>query len=171
MQFRTIELPRDSAICVAFRRDSYACSFTDAGKFDRENGADGNSYLDWLATRIAEFPQGFVHVWRDNEIIGQIEMRPRGSPSIGYVNLFYLVPSARGRGLGESLNHYALSVFASLGVQKLQLTVSPSNERAVRFYIKQGWQDLGPRPGHENVHLMERNYAIPIPAVHSSAVI
>src|SRR5579863_4226961 len=110
LQFRTIELPRDSAICVDFRRDSYACSFPEAGKFDREHGPDGQSYLEWLATRIAEFPEGFVHVWRNTgirqAIIGQIEMRPRGNPSIGYVNLFYLVPSARGRGLGEALNQY-----------------------------------------------------------------
>jgi ribosomal protein S18 acetylase RimI-like enzyme len=98
-------------------------------------------------------------------------MRPRGSPPAGYVNLFYLVPSVRGLGFGESLHEYALSVFAGLGLQKLQLSVSPLNERAVRFYRKHGWQDLGPRAGHPDVHLMERSYALSTPAASSSALI
>jgi ribosomal protein S18 acetylase RimI-like enzyme len=151
MQFRTIELPRDSAVSVRFRRDSFACSFTDPERFDRENGPDGRVYLDWLAARIAEFPQGFIHAWLKDEIVGQIEMRPRGSPPIGYINLFYLIPTLRGTGLGESLHRYALSVFAGT----LQLSVSPSNGRAIAFYRKHGWKDLGPRPGHADVHLME----------------
>jgi ribosomal protein S18 acetylase RimI-like enzyme len=72
-------------------------------------------------------------VWRNDEIIGQIEMRPHGSPPIGYVNLFYLIPAARGSGTAESLHEYAVSVFAGLGLEKLQLSVSPSNERAIGF--------------------------------------
>ena len=144
LQFRTIDLARDSGICVRFRRDSYACSFGDARRLDEQ------SYLDWLAIRIAEFPEGFVHVLRDNEIVGQMEMRPHG-----YINLFYLVPAVRGSGLADSLHEYALSVFAGLGLQKLQLSVSPSNARAIGFYHKQGWRDLGPRPDHDDVQLME----------------
>lgn len=84
-----------------------------------------------------------------------MEMRPRGSPPIGYVNLFYILPAVRGSGLGESLHEYALSVFANLGIKKLQLSVRPSNGRAIGFYRKHGWQDLGPRPGHDDVRLME----------------
>jgi ribosomal protein S18 acetylase RimI-like enzyme len=155
LEFRTIQLPRDSDICVRFRRDSFACSFAGAGRFDREYGPGGEAYLEWLATRIAEFPQGFVHIWRSGEIIGQIEGRPRGEPPVGYVNLFYLAPALRGRGLGLSLHQYAVSIFKSAGVETLELSVSPSNGRAVAFYRKHGWRDLGPRENHPEVHLME----------------
>ena len=147
LQFRTIALARDSDICVLFRRDSYTCSFGDGRKLDQQ------SYLDWLAIRIGEFPIGFVHVWRDSEIIGQRELRPHG-----YINLFYLIPAVRGSGLADSLHDYALSVFAGLGLQKLQLSVSPSNARAIAFYLKHGWRDLGPRPGHDDVRLMELTF-------------
>jgi len=36
-----------------------------------------------------------------------------------------------------------------------QLSVSPTNARALAFYRKHGWRDLGLRPGRDNVHLME----------------
>jgi ribosomal protein S18 acetylase RimI-like enzyme len=153
--FLQIQMPRDANTCVKFRRDSYACSFSDPERFDRECGRDGDLYLDWLSARIKEFPEGFVHVWRMGEIVGQMEMRPRGNPAFGYINLFYLVPAVRGTGLSQSLHQYALSVFASLGLGLLQLSVSRSNPRAPAFYRKHGWQDLGPRQGYHGIHLME----------------
>lgn len=153
-RFLTIQLPRDADTCVRFRRDSYACSFSNPERFDRDCGQDGGLYLDWLAGRVAEFPQGFVHVWERGEIIGQMEMRPRGNPPFGYINLFYLVPEVRGSGLGRSLHHYARSVFTSLGFDRLQLNVSPSNQRAIAYYRKHGWQDQGPREDDQDVHWM-----------------
>jgi ribosomal protein S18 acetylase RimI-like enzyme len=155
LQFHTINLPRDASVCASFRRDSYACSFTDPERFAKDCGNDGERYLDWLAVRVAEFPVGFIHVWRNGQIVGQMEMQVRNKLGIGYINLFYLVPEVRGTGIAEALNHYAVSVFSNLGVLRLQLSVSPSNARAMRFYIRQGWRDLGPRPGHEDIHLME----------------
>jgi hypothetical protein len=35
------------------------------------------------------------------------------------------------------------------------LSVSPTNERAVRYYQRHGWLDRGPRPGAPHVHEME----------------
>lgn len=154
-RFLTIQLPRDADTCVRFRRDSYACSFSGPERFDRDCGQDGGLYLDWLAARIAEFPSGFVHVWERGEIIGQMEMRARRSPPFGYINLFYLVPGVRGSGLGQSLHDYALSLFTGLGIARLQLSVSPSNLRAIAFYRKHGWHDLGPREGDQEIHVME----------------
>ena len=94
-------------------------------------------------------------MWLRDRIVGQVEMRPRGEPRIGYVNLFYLVPELRGSGAGASLQGYAVDVFQKNGVSKLQLSVSPSNERAAAFYRKFGWEDLGARPDHPDVNLME----------------
>jgi GNAT superfamily N-acetyltransferase len=46
-----------------------------------------------------------VHVLLAGEIVGQIEMgRFRLDPSIGYVNLFYLMPDFQGKGLGAQLD-------------------------------------------------------------------
>jgi ribosomal protein S18 acetylase RimI-like enzyme len=69
--------------------------------------------------------------------------------------LFYLVPEVRGSGAGGALHEYAVAVSASAGVQRLHLNVSPTNRRALGYYRKHGWVDLGPHPGREEVHLME----------------
>ena len=69
LEFRRIELPRDRGVCETFRRDSFACSFKDPERFERECGKDGSSYIDWLTTRMAEFPAGFLYVWRNGDIM------------------------------------------------------------------------------------------------------
>lgn len=46
-------------------------------------------------------------------------------------------------------------MFQKLGVSRAQLSVSLSNHKAVAYYHKHGWVDLGSRPGHPEVHLMD----------------
>jgi ribosomal protein S18 acetylase RimI-like enzyme len=155
LRFETIDVQRHGDVCVRFRRDSYACSFGDASRFDLESGEDGARYLAWLRQRVSEWPEGAVHVWVGDRIIGQLEMRIRGEERTGYVNLFYLAPEERGTGKGAALHWYAVEVFRRSGVKTVQLSVAPSNVQAIRYYQKHGWVDLGTRPGHEDVHLME----------------
>jgi ribosomal protein S18 acetylase RimI-like enzyme len=151
----TIDLEAHGALCVRFRRDSFVASFGSDDDFVRENGARGEKYLDWLRTRIRDYPEGHVHIWQGDSIVGQIEFRLRGETPVGYVNLFYLVPEARGSGLGDRLHEYILALLRQAGLRKAQLSVSPTNARAVSYYRKHGWTDLGPRPGHDRVNLME----------------
>jgi ribosomal protein S18 acetylase RimI-like enzyme len=155
VRFVPIDLDAHGADCVRFRRDSFVTSFGSNEAFIRESGADGATYLAWLAERIREFPDGFVQVWDGASLVGQIEMRPKGTPPIGYVNLFYLVPDVRGTSLGDALHDYVLGVLRREGIRTAQLSVSPTNARARSYYRKHGWRDLGPRPGHYNVNLME----------------
>jgi ribosomal protein S18 acetylase RimI-like enzyme len=155
LRFVPIDLARHRDVCVRFRRDATICSFGDDGRFERESGADGSGYLDWLRERISELPLGCVHVWQGDEIIGQMEMRHGRTAGSGYVNLFYLVPAQRGMGKSILLHDYAAKLFQSLGKERMQLCVAPANHRAVHFYRKAGWVDLGPRPGQADVHLME----------------
>ncbi len=160
LAFKPIDLDRHADQCVAFRRDSFVCSFGTDDAFSEQSGPDGARYVAWLHERLAELPEGCVHVWASGTIIGQMEMRVRDDPRVGYINLFYLIPSARGGGAGDQLHDYALRLFRKLNVTKLQLSVSPTNRRAVAYYRKHGWHDLGPRPGHEEVHLMELTFPI-----------
>lgn len=154
LRFATIDLERHADVCVAIRRDSYVVSFGNDRRFVEQCGADGSGYLGRMEERIAAYPAGYVHLWRGDEIVGQIEMRvmPDGT---GYVNLFYLAPAVRGAGLGDALHDYATRLFAREGVTTAHLSVSPSNARALRYYAKHGWQDIGPNPrAPEEVHLM-----------------
>lgn len=156
INFISIDLARHAELCLQFRRDSYRCSFPDGEqRFHRENGIDGQGYLNWLQERIAELPQGCVHVVQNQRIVGQLEMRLRQKVRMGYVNLFYLIPEVRGTGLGDELQSYVIQVFQELAVDKVQLSVSPTNDRAMAYYRKHGWRDLGLRSDSSQVHLME----------------
>jgi ribosomal protein S18 acetylase RimI-like enzyme len=151
LDFRVIDLSRDAGTAVAFRRDSYVCSFGSDEAF-----GDVETYLAWLRERIARQPTGHVHVWQGSAIIGQLEMLIHStSPVSGYVNLFYLLPQARGRGLGEALHKYFLQFMQAGGARVARLSVSPGNHRARAYYLEHGWRDLGPRPDDPTVHLME----------------
>jgi ribosomal protein S18 acetylase RimI-like enzyme len=151
LSFRTIELERDAETAVAFRRDSYLCSF---GTDEAFGGVA--AYLAWLRDRIARQPLGQVHVWRGQQIVGQLEMVVQATtPPRGYINLFYLAPEWRGRGLSAALHQYALEFMRDGGASQVRLSVSPSNARALAYYRKYAWRGLGPRPDDASLLLME----------------
>jgi ribosomal protein S18 acetylase RimI-like enzyme len=52
------------------------------------------------------------------------------------------------------LHDYTVTLFRRHGMKQARLSVSPTNARAFAYYRKCGWQDLGPRKGHEHVHEM-----------------
>jgi ribosomal protein S18 acetylase RimI-like enzyme len=150
LSFRTIDLARDAQTAIAFRRDSYLCSFGTDEAFVVED------YLTFLRERIARQPLGHVHVWSEQQIVGQLEMIVRATtPPLGYVNLFYLAAEWRGLGLGSALHQYVVEFMRSAGVALAQLSVSPTNARALAYYRKYSWRDLGPRPDDASVRAME----------------
>jgi ribosomal protein S18 acetylase RimI-like enzyme len=150
-----IDLARDAQACIDFRRDSFFESFATHDGADAEMGADGALYLEKLRARIAEVPEGNCHVWHGDRIVGQTEMRISEDPRMGYVNLFYLVPEFRQRGLGRVLHDHAVAVFAARGKRGLRLSVSRSNARAIAFYRRLGWRRIGQRPNKETMDILE----------------
>ncbi|PYS23601.1 MAG: hypothetical protein DMG11_25290 [Acidobacteria bacterium] len=84
--FKSIDLKAHADVCVQFRRDSFICSLARDGFFDGA-GPNGVDYLEGLRQRQARFPDGYVHLWHRDKIIGQIEMQILEEPRIGYVNL------------------------------------------------------------------------------------
>jgi len=151
-----IDLARHAADCIAFRRDAYLASFGTPHGLEEEMGADNARYLESLRARIAQVPEGNAHLWNGERIVGQTEMRfVEGDDQVGYVNLFYLLPEFRGRGLGRMLHEHAVAVFAGLGRRTLRLSVSTHNAAAIAFYRKLGWVPVGTRPNREPMEIME----------------
>ena len=151
-----IDLARHAAECVAFRRDAYVASFGTPEGIEEEMGADNSLYLESLRARMAQVPEGNAHLWHGERIVGQTEMRfVDGEPDVGYVNLFYLLPGLRGRGLGRMLHEHAVTVFARLGRRTLRLSVSTQNDAAIAVYRKLGWVTVGTRPNREPMEIME----------------
>lgn len=155
--FKTIDLTLHSDICVKFRIDSFVASFGSPEKFYTEGGVEG--YLKWLQAKLDKDPRTVVHAWLDGEIVGQMEMGlRRDDPSKGHVNLFYLRADKRGCGLSKYLDQYAADYFKSIGIKSAMLGVSPTNSRALTYYKKMNWVDLGPHPQHPEIHQMEKKY-------------
>ena len=155
LSFKPIDLDAHAQVCVEFRRDSYICSFG-VDSFFEEAGDKGVNYIERLRLRTSQFRDGYVHAWLGDAIVGQMEMQIRENPPHGYVNLFYLVERLRGQGYGDDLDEYSMRFMAAHGVETARLSVSPTNARALAYYRKHRWRDLGLRPGRDNVHLMER---------------
>ena len=148
-----IDLARHVETCRGFQRDMLLASFGGLEGFD---GDLGPAYDAQLRERCAQLPEGNAHLWHGEDIVGQTEMRLIGDePGTGYVNLFYLVPEARGRGLGRLLHQHAAAVFTARGMRAMRLSVSVRNDAAIAFYRRLGWRAVGMRPNREPMHLME----------------
>ena len=89
LAFRPIDLDTHASTCVAFRRDSFICSFR-VDNFFEEAGPEGVDYIERLRLRTSKFPDGYVHISFGARIVGQMEMQILEEPRRGYVNLFYL---------------------------------------------------------------------------------
>jgi ribosomal protein S18 acetylase RimI-like enzyme len=152
----SIDLGRDGATCVDFRRDAYVATFGTSEGMEAEMGADNALYLAQLRHRLAELPEGNAHLWDGARIVGQAEMRlVEDDATLGYVNLFYVLPELRGRGLGRVLHRHAVRVFSKLGKRAIRLSVSERNAQALAFYRKLGWRDAGSRPHREAMQVLE----------------
>jgi GNAT superfamily N-acetyltransferase len=158
LYFAPINLGEHADLCVRFRLDSYVCSFGSSARFYADNTTD-QGYVDWLRSRMRDLPGSCVHLWRGIEIIGQLEMGRSGENSrIGYVNLCYLVPDARGSGVSSRLDEYLCEFHARLGLERAHLNVSPSNDRAIRFYEKYCWKNRGDDPRYAELLLFEKTF-------------
>jgi len=155
--FRPLRLPADGPLAVQFSEDAFVCSFGTAQRFWAEAGRDGRKWIERLGEKLREDPRNAANAWLEGSIVGQVVLGSSDTqPSAGHVNLYYLVPSWRGRGLARQLDAYAVAVLRDQGYRVATLNVSPTNVPALHFYLCGGWHDLGPRPDAPYVHTMVR---------------
>jgi RimJ/RimL family protein N-acetyltransferase len=159
LEFKTIDLEQHKTTCIKFREDSFVVSFGDNSLFMEADNQGPLRYIEWLRNKIAKDPDSAVHIFEADQIIGQMEMGiVKDSPDTVNIGLYYLVPEKRGQGYSQYLDQYATWFVKKLGLKKARLSVSPTNTRAIKFYERNGWKDIGPRPNHPEVHLMEKSF-------------
>lgn len=149
MRFINIDLDKHRDIVTKFRKDSFVVSFGDTSEFDEEG------YLHWLEEKKTRYPDGFALVEEGGKIIGQLELsiRKYRNRTIGYINLYYLIPEKRGKGLGKELHKYVERFFRSNNVNEYHLRVSPANIFAIKFYKKIGMKEVGPEMGGKVIRM------------------
>lgn len=140
LEINRINLKLHSEIAIQFRADSFFVSFGSNKDFYGDDGMGAKRYLDWLTNNNVSA----YHVWDNQNIVGQIELGNYvNDATIGYVNLYYLAPSYRNKGLGKILDDFTTAYFKERKIKKILLSVSLTNTYAQKFYEKQGWQNLG----------------------------
>ena len=164
--FKEINFEKNSSIAIKFRADSFYTSFGNDEEFLGEDGKGDTRYLERLKNKNRK-EYGAIHVWYKKEIVGQLELGLfQDDCTWGYVNLFYLKESYRGKGFSSYLDIYATNFMKTLGVNRAKLSVSPTNKKAWNYYIRMGWRDCGPRifgerreKIHNNlIHWMEKKF-------------
>jgi RimJ/RimL family protein N-acetyltransferase len=80
---------------------------------------------------------------------------------VGYVYHYYLAPSFRGLGLAADMDAHAVQTLLRAGYSMARLSVAETNTRARRFYLRQGWSHVGPRPDQPGILYMHRTLARP----------
>ena len=146
----------DVATCIEFRRDMYVAAFGSDQGLEEEMGFEAEKYLAELREKIAGFPEGNVHLWHDERIVGQLEMRlPETEAHLGYLSLLFVAADQRGRGLGRRLHDYAIDVTRHRGRRLMRLSVSLTNVPAIMFYRRLGWRMAGTKPHREPMAYME----------------
>jgi ribosomal protein S18 acetylase RimI-like enzyme len=155
--FLPIDLMGESALAVQFSEDAFVCSFGTADRFWAEAGRDGRKWIARLGEKLAADARMAVNACLNGAIVGQVVLGTSDTqPNAGHVNLYYLIPEWRGRGLAQQLDTYAIAVLRDQGYRLATLNVSPTNAAAVRFYLRCGWRPLGPRADAPYVDTMER---------------
>jgi len=137
---RGFEWQADADHLCAWQRETYAINFPDfklSVEFAQAFRADlRRAFLDanhalWMLDDVASGPCGFIWVvlctnsWTNERY--------------GYVNNLFVESEKRGGHLGEELLTHAGSWFQARHVERLRLTVTASNESAVRLYERAGF--------------------------------
>jgi len=102
-----------------------------------------------MEDRINKFPEGQLIIEDNNKPIGQVgfDIQEYNGEKIGYVNLFYLIPEYRGRGIGKELIRYVEEFFIKSNISEYHLRVSSRNERAISLYTKMGMTEINEDDG------------------------
>ena len=135
LTYRRIDPVADAAVAVSHHYDACVASFGDDSRYEgRER------YLAFLRRQVEEFPDGCVLAFERGQCVGQMELQVPYGLAVGYVNLYYVTPPFRGRGYGRLMHEYAERYFRSWEASRVELHVSPTNERAVAFYRGLGYR-------------------------------
>lgn len=158
LQFKPINLQQHADLCRGFIADTHLCSYGTLDGF-LEEGQTPQRFLDRIAEKLAEDPKSCLHVWLGDSIVGQINFGTFRNPAIGYLSFFYVAPEWRGASVAAEMDAFVTQRFQQRGYKTARLSVTAFNERAIRFYLKHGWQDMGPREDNPTTHNMEKTVA------------
>lgn len=129
---------RDFKVVLAFQCDLFATNFPDF--------QCSNHFLHQQAKAIRRaarqrFDNALFVYEQEGEVVGflWLAIRLYDGRSIGNVDQIYLLPKARGLGLGNELMAFAEKYFTNIGIYRLRLSVTVANQVALHLYQAKGF--------------------------------
>jgi GNAT superfamily N-acetyltransferase len=103
---------------------------------------DAANLLTLYAPRLAQDPSLVAVLAVDRApvglLVGEVVARPVGRPAtVGFVEWFYVVPEARGQGIGRDLVRAALALVRPYGVTHIEIASVPGD----RQWHRRGWRE------------------------------
>ncbi len=134
--------------------------------YSRDEGFDETfaplvaSILDeFAANHDPEFEKGWI-AEVSNQRVGSI-FCVRLTPEIAKLRLYFLVPEARGHGLGKKLLETCMGFARDAGFRKMVLWTHESHKAACALYRASGWKLTDSKPVHSfGVDLVEQSWEI-----------
>ncbi|MGI5979076.1 MAG: GNAT family N-acetyltransferase [Oscillospiraceae bacterium] len=141
--FEPMDLTKDAELYRQCYRDGWiAAHGSDRGYVDEP-------YLRNARAISARDPRCLMKTYSGDKFAGIIELDPdrMANEGAGWVSFCYIVPELRGQDFGVQLLGHAVSYFRGQGRQSLRLHVSEKNERAISFYQKYAFREIGGEQG------------------------
>lgn len=148
--FEPIDFEKNYELFLNFRR---ATNVDIIGSFDLNEDAI-KRYIDKNIQSFGE--EAFVHMFLNNEIIGQIEMGTKNDN--GYVYFFYITPSFRSKGYFKFLHQKMLTVMKEKKqYEYVMLSTASWHKSAINIYEKYGWEFFGENKEKEGMIFFKLN--------------
>ncbi len=118
--------------------DMYRKAYASLQEYGHQDSDEIRIYL----LRVIYNQEGKMIIARDGEeIVGFAAVECNGN--VGEIWEIVIHPDYQGQGMGQQLFDYACEVLRSKGCSTLSLAVGENNQRARRFYEKQGFHFAG----------------------------
>ncbi len=120
---------------------------------DIDEGAARRADYDWAA-EVGRTDRRFALAAVGGDPSGVAAVGPDPSEEIGgtWLDLFYVTPERWGSGVAPALHTWVLDDCRTRGVQLLRLRVVSAQQRARRFYEREGWTPDPDVPPSANDH-------------------
>lgn len=135
-----------AALAIQVFLDTYA---TDGIRPDLAREALRDYGVDAFLPRLREPRRRFMLALRGEALLGFAELSladeatPDGNAHGAELVRLYVQPAAQRSGLGRQLIHAAEALASEAGLATLWLTAYDGNHRALAFYARQGYADIG----------------------------
>jgi len=157
-ELRIAPMGREIDMYIKYRKDAWELIYGDL------RGFNGSGFWMDAQNTMGPDPEAMVVAWDGTTPVGMLQLSPGrdAKKGVGYIPFIYLREEYRHMGLGIQLIGHAISFYRKRGRTKLQLSVAPTNENALKFYHKYGFQKVGKNKGmFGHLLLLEKDISLP----------